>query len=351
MNKYQKEYVEFLRGFLAPQKKLKVVFDCSNGTTGGIMKGIADYGLRIKNNKILNSIPNGNFPAHGPNPLKPGAMKQIQKEVLKNKADLGVIFDADGDRAFFIDDKGRVVDPDIIASLLIWYLKPKKIVITEITSSVINNLRPTTDDLQLIRSENGGYFIKNLMIKNNADFGCERSGHYYFALRSFSEGGFFYMDSGILAAIHIMNAISKLPYKLSDFVDLSPRYYRSGDINIKLTNNQQPTTNNKNAEKVNNLFKKIEKYFSHDSIRQLGDQVQISHIDGLRMDFKILGNNITSHSLSKNGIASRSLGGGWWFNIQLSNTEPLLRLNIEASSKQILAKQNKMLLKLLRNGI
>ena len=163
MNQYQQEYADFLREFLVDSdpngelvtttqaqndgggassiiriKPLKVVFDCSNGTTGEVLKEIMNNESRMMKGKclshnsrfkILNSIPDGNFPAHGPNPLAKGAMSRLQKEVLKNKADLGVIFDADGDRAFFIDDKGRFINPDIIARLLIWGENPDKVVI------------------------------------------------------------------------------------------------------------------------------------------------------------------------------------------------------------------------------
>jgi len=323
MNQYQKEYAQFLEKFLAPQKKLKIVFDCSNGTTGNILKHLS-ASWRTKKLKaiFINEKLDGKFPAHGPNPLKPFAMSDLQFVVKKNKADLGVIFDADGDRAFFIDVKGRVVDPDIIASLLIWNLEVEKIVVTEITSSIISDMRHATGSVKIIRSQNGGYFIKNKMIENNADFGCERSGHYYFKINNTTDGmqksqskSVFYMDSGILAAIQIINAISKLPYKLSDFADLSLKYYRSGDINI--TYHKSKTTSNE-------LFRKIAQKYKNQTVK-------ISHIDGLRMDFKI--------------------PDEWWFNMQLSNTEPLLRLNLEALNKQTLAKQTRMLLGLLKNGV
>src|SRR3990167_6992312 len=175
-------YSDFLKKNLNPQKKLKVIFDCSNGTAGPILKQ-----LTINNEQLttyfINDKPDGNFPAHGPNPLKSGALKQLQNKVKKYKADLGIIFDADGDRVFFIDNLGRFINPDAIAKLLIWNLKPKKIIIDVRT----------------------GWLIKKMMRKTNADFAAEYSGHYYFK-------NFFFVDSGILAAIEIINAISKLPY-------------------------------------------------------------------------------------------------------------------------------------------
>ncbi|MEK7149969.1 MAG: hypothetical protein AAB757_03315 [Patescibacteria group bacterium] len=336
MNQYQKEYAGFLEKFLVPQpfgklmarKPLKVVFDCSNGAAGPIIERIMNYELRIKKkNKsairnpqfiIINSKLDGNFPAHGPNPLVKNAMEQIKKSVLKHKADLGVIFDADGDRAFFIDDKGRFVDPDEIAYLLIWSLKPKKIVYDVRTGWLVrrimnNELRIKNKKGKTIlhnskfiihESRVGHYFIKKLMREKDIGFGCEQSGHYYFKK-------FFYADSGILAAIEVINAVSKLPYKFSDFIDLLPRYFRSGELNIKMNYE----LGIKNYEY---LLKQIENKYKNRAIK-------ISRIDGLSIEF-----------------------GDFWFNIRPSNTEPLARLNVEAIDKKTLAKQTKILLGLLR---
>ena len=106
--KYLNLYTSFLKKFLRPAKPLKIVFDCSNGTTGLILKNLFKL-LNFKTFKLINSIPDGNFPGHGPNPWAKGAMEQLKKEVEQQKAALGVIFDADGDRVFFIDNLGRAV--------------------------------------------------------------------------------------------------------------------------------------------------------------------------------------------------------------------------------------------------
>lgn len=300
MNQYQKSYISFLKKFLKPIKPLKVVFDCSNGTVGSILKPLLKTNQLI-NYKLINQTPDGNFPAHSPNPLEKNAPKQLQKAVLKNRADLGVVFDEDGDRAVFVDDKGRIADPDAVANLLIWFLKPKKVVVNETTSLLIRKEKPGME-YKLIKSQNGSYFIKKAIKKHNADFGCERSGHYYFKK-------FFNADSGILSAIEVINAVSKLPYKFSDFLDLSPKYYRSGEINI----NFQFSISN-----FQRLLKIIESKYKKTA-------VDISHIDGLRIDFP-----------------------NWWFNLQLSNTEQIARLNIEAENKETLAKEKKKLLSLLK---
>lgn len=299
-------YADFLKNFLKPQRKLKVVFDCSNGTAGIILKNLKTKKLKAI---LINQIPDGNFPAHGPNPLKFGALKQLQNEVKKQKADLGMIFDADADRVFFVDNLGRFVNPDIIARLLIWHLKPRKVIIDIRTGWLVrkpttNNLRPTTNNQQLIISRVGHYFIKKLMREIKANFAAEYSGHYYFKK-------FFYADSGILAAIEAINAVSKLPYKLSDFIDLLPQYHRSDELNFKVKNPQE-------------CLKKIEQALKAKNYKL---KAKISYLDGLTMEFE-----------------------EWWFNLRPSNTEPLIRLNIEAKSKKLLNQKIKELRNFLENS-
>ena len=294
-------YSDFLKKNLNPQKKLKVIFDCSNGTAGPILKQ-----LTINNEQLttyfINDKPDGNFPAHGPNPLKSGALKQLQNKVKKYKADLGIIFDADGDRVFFIDNLGRFINPDAIAKLLIWNLKPKKIIIDIRTGWLIKKIKNQKSKIKIIKSRVGHYFIKKLMRKIDADFSAEYSGHYYFK-------NFFFVDSGILAAIEIINAISKLPYNFSNFIELLPQYERSPEINFKIENSKQS-------------IKKIEKYFK--SQAKSYKLKAISYLDGLTMEFNPPAN-------------------GWWFNLRSSNTEPLLRLNVEAENKKLLDKKIKIL--------
>ena len=315
-NQFVETYSKFIQKFLKPQKPLKIVFDCSDGTAGLVLKKIESP----LNSKfyILNSKPDGHFPAHGPNPSKPGAAKQLQAAVKKHKADLGIIFDADGDRMLCADDKSRFVDSEVGARLLIWHLKPKKIIIDATSGWLIKEIQsPRNQEIEITESKVGQCFIKQKMRAENADFGVERSGHYYFKK-------FFGLDSGILAAVEIINALSKLPYKFSDFVDLLPRYYRS-EIDFKLS---APSINHQELlKKTEDCFKsKVENY----------KLLKISHLDGLTMEFG-----------DKIGFASRSLGEGWWFNLRFSNTEPLLRLNVETKSQLELKKQVAVLVKFI----
>ncbi len=304
-SEYIKIYANFLKQFIRLKRSLKVIFDCSNGTAGPILQKLKVKSLKFK---IINGRPNGNFPAHGPDPLKPNAAKQLQAEVKKQKADLGAIFDADGDRVFFVDNLGRFINPDIVGWLLIWHLRPEKTVIDVRTGWLIKRLKienclslrglPLGEKLKIFESRVGHYFIKNLMRKNRAELGMEWTGHYYFK-------DFFYTDSGILTAIEIINAVSRLPYNLSDFIELLPAYYRSGELNFPV----------KNKEKLLTVIRKTYK----------NKAVKISSLDGLTMEFK-----------------------DWWFNIRPSNTEPLIRLNIETTSKKLLNQKIKEFQKLLR---
>lgn len=295
-NKFLESYSKFLQKFLKPQKPLKVVFDCSNGMAGLVLK-------QLKTGKIktyfINEKSDGNFPAHGPNPLNPGAANQLQAAVKKHQADLGIIFDADGDRAFFVDNKGRLIDPDIIARLLVWQLKPKKIVVDVATGWLVKRLKIQNSGFKIIESKVGHYFIKKMMRSENADFGAEQSGHYYFKK-------FFGLDSGIMAGIEVINAVSGLPYRLSDFIEFLPRYYHQ-EINIFI----------KKAEPVN-LLKAVERTYQK-------EVKKVFRLDGLTMEFS-----------------------DWWFNLRFSQTEPLARLNIETKEKSKLQKESNQIKKFFK---
>lgn len=305
-NNFVKIYSDFLKKKLRFHKKLKIIFDCSNGATGPIIKKFRNDNLEFR---IINRNPDGNFPGHGPDPWAKDAMEQLKKEISRQKADLGAIFDADGDRVFFIDNLGRAVEPDVIARLLIWRLNPRKAVYDIRAGWLIKKIK---NNSRLIASRIGHFYIKKLMQKINADLGVEKSGHYYFTLRNGQKG--LYYDDGILAAIEIINAVSRLPYSLADFTDLLPQYYRSGEINIRAD--------------LRGQLKKIEKYYLKTKTYKLKAK---NYLDGLTMEF------------------NPSASSEWWFNLRPSNTEPLIRLNAEATSKKLLDKSVKKIYSLVRN--
>ena len=299
-------YSSFLEKFYSPNpdKRLKVVFDCLNSPTSIILRRLFKKEIIEKRFALINADLKKSPQFF--NPLEKKAINNLQAAVRHFKADLGIIFDADADRMFCLDDKSRFVEPEAVARLLIWHLKPNKMIIDAVSGWLVAKS-------SVILSKVGQFFIKQKIRVENAGFGAEDSGHYYFK-------EFFGLDSGILAAIEVINAVSRLPYKLSDFVELLPKYYRQ-EINIR-----RQTSNFKCQE----LLKKIEDYYKLKALpgRQAGERyklLRISRLDGLTMEFS-----------------------DWWLNLRFSNTEPLLRLNVEAQSQFKLQEQIFKLKKLLR---
>ena len=274
-------YADFLKKFLKPKRPLRIVFDCSNGTAGTVLSKIKSASRRIKL-QIINAKPDGNFPAHGPNPMLKGAMGDLKKAVLKNKADLGVILDADGDRVFFVDNLGREINPDAVAVLISKNFSGP--VVLDVRSGYLIREALATDKKTVLDSRVGHYFIKRLMSEKKADFGAETSGHYYF---KFGEA---YWDSGIFGAIHLINA---LPDDVAAWIDQLPKYFQSGEINFSVKNKTAA------LQKIKSIYIKEAK--------------KTSELDGFKMEFD-----------------------DWWFSLRSSNTENLLRLNIEAKKKSIL---------------
>lgn len=301
---YIKLYTNFLEKFLKPLRQaqgrppLKVVFDCSNGTTGKILGELfRDPSLRSGQPSVflINKKPDGRFPAHGPNPMLEGAMNDLSKAVLKNKADLGVIFDADGDRVFFVDDRGKEVINDVPIILLAKNFSGP-IVLTINVGILARDLLEKSGK-KILDSRVGHYFIKQVVRKKKINFAAERSGHYYFKK-------FFYADSGIFAAIQFINSVSGLKEKLSDWIDELPQYYRSGEINFEIHDKES-------------AMKRVEKYYSESAPK-------VSRLDGLTMESK-----------------------EWWFNLRPSNTENLIRLNFEARDRKVFEKELENFKKLL----
>ncbi|MBI4034236.1 MAG: hypothetical protein HY378_01670 [Candidatus Brennerbacteria bacterium] len=285
MKNYRKLYLQSITKKADVKKPLKVVFDCSNGTTSAVFKG-----LKIKNVKLIfiNNKLDGNFPAHGPNPLEPGAMKQVEKAVVKNEADLGAVFDGDADRVFFIDNKGRFLPSYVTAHLLAMAHKPP--FVADIFT--FNPLIYMGTKKRLYPSRVGYYFMSKTAKRHKASFGAEWSNHY-----SFRET--YYADSALLAAIRVMNILSKLPYSLADFFDLLPDFHYE-QFNKK--------TGNPSA-----LMKKIVKVYQKRVTKR-------SRLDGYLFDFR-----------------------EWFLIVRPSNTEPLLRLFVGSRNKKIFRRELKKL--------
>ncbi|MDP3901435.1 MAG: hypothetical protein Q8Q37_00455 [bacterium] len=295
---YTNTYAKFLKKFMQPKKRLRVVFDCSNGTTGIVIKSLSNLVISKLKIDIINSKPDGNFPAHGPNPMAKGSMDDLRKEVKKQKADLGVILDADGDRVFFVDNLGRSVSADAVAALMSGNFSGP--VILDARAGYLARRLIRANGQKVVDSRVGHAFIKKLMFTKKVEFAAEMSGHYYFNFK----GGAVW-DSGILGAIYFINAVSKLKNGLADWLDQLPQYFHSGELNFKIRNKKVA---------INRIMRYYKKY-----------AVKTSRLDGLRMEFP-----------------------DWWFIVRPSNTEDLLRLILEAKTKKSFEKniaKMKMLIK------
>lgn len=299
---YLDSYVAFLKKFFKVRRPLRVVFDCSNGTTGPILQKLFKTNKLITY-KLINSVPDGRFPVHGPNPLASGAMDGLCRAVRRERADLGVIFDADGDRAFFVDDQGRVVPSGAVIALLAGKERGAVVLTVDVGFTAREFLAQS--GRRVFSSVVGHTFIKKEMRRWRATFGAEQSGHYYFK-------DFFFCDSGIFAAIQTLNQIANLKFhnvRLSGWTDALPKVYSSGEMNFRVKD--------KNAV--------LARVFA----RYHGTAKRISRVDGVRMEF---GQKHASHS-----VAPQSGAKEWWFILRPSNTEPLLRLTLEAKDKRVFA--------------
>ena len=291
------DYSAFLRELvpLDEIRNLKVVIDTGNGMGGYTVPAVLG-------NQVLSALPldidelffelDGTFPNHEANPIEPENLRDLQRRVLEVGADIGLAFDGDADRCFVVDEKGQIVDPSTLTALIATRELAK-----EPGSTIIHNLI-TSRSVPEIVIENGGKpvrtrvghsFIKATMAETGAIFGGEHSGHFYFR-------DFWKADSGMLAAMHTLAALGETfaGTKLSEVLKPYVRYVASGEINTKVSDAKAV------VEQIRNAF--------------ADRALDIDTLDGMTV----------------------SLSNGW-FNVRSSNTEPLLRLNAEASTESDMA--------------
>lgn len=278
---YFKIYADFLKKFLAVKRPLFAVLDAFNGAAGIAAREVfADYPLVQLT--CLNDLPDGDFPAHGPNPLLAGAMKELCQKVVRQKSDLGVAFDADGDRALFTDNLGRAVPAYVIAYLIFRNRRPPYVV-DEPLFKIFQHLGLI--DLKEIISTRVGYaFIRAAMRQANVSSTAEYSGHYCFEET-------FQADSALFAFIQVLNSLSVMNQTLADFYDSLPAFAVDME-NFKF----------KEATDWLAIRKKFISHFG-------GHAEDTAERDGLTFDF-----------------------GESWLNVRLSNNEPLLRFTAGAKT-------------------
>ena len=279
------------------KRKLKVVIDAGNGMAGFTAPSVMKK-LNVKLIPMYFEL-DGDFPNHEANPIEPKNLKDLQKRVKKEKADLGLAFDGDADRCFLVDENADLVNPSSLTALIaVRELKRNA------GASIIYNLISSKAVPEIIlenggkpvRSRVGHSYIKSLMAQTGAVFGGEHSGHFYFA-------DFWRADSGMLAALYALAELMDSPKSLSEILESFDRYFSSGEINTQV----------KDASKSIKLVRK--KYENENEIDEL---------DGLT-------------------VSSQK----WWFNLRPSNTEPLLRLNVEADSPKLMAEIRDTVLSLI----
>jgi phosphomannomutase len=278
-------YRNYLHRFLRTPRPMRVVIDASNGMAGRwfpiLFNGVANLTVIP-----LNFEHDGEF-VHPPNPLVPANLVSLQNAVRENKADFGACFDGDADRCVFVDHLGERVRSDLVTGLLAGeYLRERP------GSTVVYDLRSSRIVPEFIekaggiprRERVGHVFMKRSLADTNAVFGGELSGHFYFR-------DFFYCDSGMLAFIAILNVLTRTNKSLAELIEPLNIYASSGERNFE------------NEDKDGTFQRVAEQY--HDG--------EIDHLDGVTVQYK-----------------------DWWFNIRGSNTEPLLRLNMEAANDTLL---------------
>jgi phosphomannomutase len=295
-------YVERVVSFVdvSAIRPLKVVIDAANGMAGVMLPPVLEQ-LPIDARPFYFD-PDGTFPNHEPNPLLPENREFIVSKTLEEGADLGVAFDGDADRCFFVDDTGEFVPGDFVTALLAASVLEK-----EPGSKIIYDVRASWAVPETI--ENGGgealinrvghAFIKHRMRKDGAVFGGEVSGHYYF--RDFSQA-----DSGVVPFLLLLELISKSGKQLSDLLaPFRERFFLTGELNTPVSD-------------VPLKLQELKERFAAEG--------KVSHLDGLSVD-----------------------ADDWHFNVRPSNTEPLLRLNLEARSQELMERKRDEVLAVIRS--
>lgn len=283
------DYGDFLRSLvdIAGLRPLHVAVDAGNGMAGHTTPAVLGPLSSVTLSPLYFEL-DGNFPNHEANPLDPANLVDLQAHVRAVGADIGLAFDGDADRCFVVDETGTAVSPSAVTALV-----AARELQREIGATVIHNLITSRAVPELVterggtpvRSRVGHSYIKSLMAETGAIFGGEHSAHYYFR-------DFWGADSGMLAALHVLAALGEQDRPLSEMMADYQRYEGSGEINYTVTD----------APAVVDVV-----------LQAFGNRVNaIDHLDGVTVD----------------------LGDGRWFNLRMSNTEPLLRLNVEARSAE-----------------
>ena len=298
------EFIDKLLEKVTPSnwKPTTIVADTANGMVGPIIQALEPH---LPQTTIIPMYfePDGNFPNHGGDPLQPENRQDILKKISENNTDFGVMTDPDGDRFFVIDNKGRFIQGDFLTAILAEYFlnqKPGAKIVYDIRASKVVPETITSLGGVPLYNRVGHSYIKKRMIDEDALFGGEVTGHYYFT-------DFFYCDSGILTLVFLLDFLNTKEQTLSQIIDdMESKYFISGEINSKV-------------ESVPSILEKLEKIYQSSAN-------EILKVDGLSVEFE-----------------------NWRFNVRGSNTEPLIRLNLEATSKGLMEEKRDEVLAQIRS--
>ncbi len=298
---FKEQYYKHISRFFNTKtdKKLKVVFDFANSMgifDKPVFEGLSQYIEAI----WMYDNYDGRFPNHEANPLKTDTLEALQKKVFEIGADFGVSYDGDADRVGFVDEKGQVVPMDYISALI-----AKEILKKHAGGLILIDLRSSNAVLEYIEKAGGktalcrvGHsLIKKQMREDRAVFAGELSGHYYFEEN-------YKAELSSLATIMIINLLNESGQTLSELCKPLRKYYHSGEINSKVASRKD-------------VLAKIKLKYNDGAINNL---------DGVRIDYE-----------------------DWWFNVRPSNTEPIIRLNLEAKTKEMMEKKRDELLDIIRS--
>jgi phosphomannomutase len=281
------DYVNFIVQTVSGQKfNTHAIIDAANGSAGHVFKQVCEK-LNISF-ELINGKPDGNFPNHFPNPLLESSRMQVAQRVKKKNADVGVVLDGDGDRIIFVDEKGDAIENYFISALISEELlqhNPGSAIVYDLISSKALPQHIAECGGRPIMSRVGYTFIYDAMVANSAVFGCETSGHVYFKIDDS-----YYTESAAYAFLVLLKLLEKKRKPLSEHTaPLRGRFYQAPELNIEVDDKQAVL-----------LF--IENHYKNAAITKL-DGVSIEYAD-------------------------------FWFNVRPSNTEPVLRVRLEAVSKE-----------------
>ena len=295
-------YAQYLRRLvdLSGIRPLKVAVDAGNGMAGHTVPTVFE-GLPIETIPLYFEL-DGSFPNHEANPIDPANLVDLQQAVIKFSADVGLAFDGDADRCFVVDERGEIVSPSVLTALIAVRELEREPGATVIHNLIVSRAVPeivASHGGTPVRTRVGHSFIKAVMAERGAVFGGEHSGHFYFR-------DFWFADSGMLAALHVLAALGSQDEPLSQLLAQYSKHVGSGEINSEVSDQAGAMA------KVRNLFAGRPGLSADD-------------LDGLT-------------------ITARD----WWFNLRPSNTEPLLRLNVEAEDDAMLARVTNEVLNIVR---